>query len=413
MAIGRSALWVRNQAIKTAQRKTRERRARQECRTFTVKVDYRKLTVAQRDALNGLFRDAKHLYNDVVSAESIKGYVIPSVVTVTLPDGTREERALDHIGAQTKQGIVRQAKDNIKSLAGLKKTGHKVGALKRVKSVDSIPLKQFGRTYAIHGSYIRVEKVPGWMHVTGMRQIGEGWKPANAKLLRKASGYYLAVTCYRDKTDSVEAREPEMPIGGMDAGMKTDLTESDGTETNRRYPDTGKARYWARRMSKRDKNSRGWRAANRLYRKEQERLQSQRTCAAREEYQRLVAGPTPRYGTLVVQDEQIANWIRSYGGAKLHGGILGRLYAMLKTDPHVIVLNKWQPTTAWCRLCGCRTPTPPSERIWRCAYCGAKEKRDLHSALNMIALKDRALSHGDLRKPRDVPVGPYCACRAF
>lgn len=410
MPISKRSLKARNKRIKASRKTTRNRRKTQVCRVFTCKVDYGKLTEKQRNALTELFRDAKRLYNDCVLADSVFGYAIPKSVTVRMPDGSFENRDLNRIGAQSAQGVVQQAKDNIRGLKALKEHGHKVGALKPVKHVDCIPLKQAGRTYRLNGSYIKVEKIPGMMHLTGTRRL-ESWEVGPAKLLRRATGYYIAFSCFKDKAEYEKSRPakpaPLIPIGGIDAGLKADITESDGTTTIRHYPDSAKARYWARRMSKRDKADKGWWKANRQYRMEMDRLKARRKHAAIAERQRLEA----KYATIVIQDEQYAQWRKRKGwfkaGRILQGGILGRLYALLKPLPQVIVLDKWQPTTAWCRNCGRRTPTPLKKRTYTCAYCGVREDRDQHAALNMIALKDMPLTHEELRRPRDIPIGPY------
>ena len=409
MPISKDALQQRNRRIRESRNRTRKRRTMQVCRAFSCKIDYRKLKPAQLEALNGLFRDAKHLYNDCVLSDSVFDYRIPKRVEVRMPDGSHETRELSHLSAQMSQGIVQQASDNVRGLKTLKTNGHKVGGLKPVKTVNSIPLKQPGRTFRLNGSYIHVERVPGMLHLTGVRQL-DGWEIGPARLIRRASGYYVAFSCFgnRDEYEREHPRPmPANPVGGLDAGLEHDLTESDGTTTIRRYPDTAKARYWARRRSKRDKANKGWWKANRQYRLEMERLKDQRKHAAIEEKHRLEA----KYRRIVIQDEQIASWRKRNSWPKagriLQGSILGRLYATLKQHPQVTVLNKWQPTTAWCRQCGRRTKTPLSQRMFLCAYCGIRESRDVHAARNMIALADQPISHAELRKPRDVPVGPY------
>lgn len=325
-----------------------------------------------------------------------------------LPDDIRLTRYM-RVGRPS-PGVVVETKDNMRALAALKKKGYEVGALKPVKSFDSIPLKQPGRTYRLRGNYIRINRIPGLMRLTGMKQL-DGWEIGPAKLLRKASGYYVAFSCFKDKTayekEQPYTPAPVNPIGGVDAGLKDEIVESDGTKTTRRYPDSRKARYWARRMSKRDKSSRGWWKANRTYRMEHERLAARRKHAAIEESQRL----TRKYATLVIQNEQIRTWNKNKGyargGRKIHAGILGRLYANLKQQQNVIILDKWQPTTSWCRNCGRRTPCPVNLRTYTCAYCGVREDRDQHAALNMTVLRLAPLSYTDLRKARDIPIGPY------
>lgn len=410
MPIGEQSLKARNKRIKDSLNATRKRRETQVCRSFTCKVDYGKLTTEQKTALAELFLDAKHLYNDCVLSGNVFDYIIPKSVTVRMPDGSFEDCGLTRIGAQPAQSIIQQIRNNIRGLRTLKAHGYKVGSLKPVKHIDCIPLKQPGRTYRLNGNYIKVAKIPGVLHLTGIRQLND-WEIGPSKLLRRAAGYYVVFSCFKDKAEYKRSKQvkftPLIPVGGIDAGLKADITESDGTTTIRRYPDSVKARYWARRMSKRDKSNRGWWKANRQYRMEMDRLKARRKHAAIAERQRLEA----KYATIVIQDEQYAQWRKRKGwfkaGRILQGGILGRLYSMLKPLPQVIVLDKWQPTTAWCRNCGRRTPTPLKKRTYTCAYCGAREDRDRHAALNMIALKDMPLTHEELRRPRDIPIGPY------
>lgn len=410
MTLDKTGIAERNKRIGESRKATKLRREHQVCRAFTCKIDYRKLKDGQREALSQLFLDAKRLYNDCITSDDAFSYTPPRIVNVRMKDGSFEQRELSRIGVQTMQGVIQQAKDNIRGLSKLKEKGYKVGALKPVKYFNSIPLKQPGRTYRLNGNYIHVERIPGVMHLTGVKQL-DGWELGPAKLIRKASGYYVAFSCFKDKTEYEDGKPycppPTIPIGGVDAGLKDEIVESDGTKTTRRYPDTTKLRYWQRRMSKRGKNTSSWREANRQYRKEQDRLKARRKHAAIEEARRL----TGKYATLVIQDEQIHSWNKSTGyvkgGRKIHAGILGRLYSTLKQQPHVIILDKWQPTTAWCRYCGRRTPCPVEQRTYVCAYCGVEEDRDQHSGLNMTILQKQPISHEDLRRPRDIPIGPY------
>jgi len=48
-----------------------------------------------------------------------------------------------------KQALIKRLQDNVRGLAELKKKGVKVGKIKFVKAVHSIPLIQYGLTYWI------------------------------------------------------------------------------------------------------------------------------------------------------------------------------------------------------------------------------------------------------------------------
>lgn len=427
MPISREALEARNEAIKASRARTLERRKAQVCRTVTCKIDYPKLKQAQRDALNGVFRDAKHLTNDIILYEGdvFKDYRIPDSVQVRMPDGTYETRELDSLGSHMKQSILQRQKDNIKGLAALKRNGHRVGALRPVKSVDSIPLKQNGGTFRLDGNYIRIQKVPGYMHLTGTRRLRRFDEVGSATLIRKPYGYFVAFCCYRDRTqyeaeqgakrEARRSRVERVPVGGLDANLTNETVESDGTVSNHRYPETRKAKLLQRRMSRRDKSSNGWKRANRQYRREQDRLRVQRDMAALAEFIRL----TDKYEVLAIQDESIAAWGKRdgyvRGGRKLQGGILGRLYALLRAEAKeptianssVVVLDKWQPTTSWCWRCGRRTPHEPGRQVFECTYCHLREDRDVHAARNMTRLARQPIPAKDLMGDRSIPIGPY------
>ena len=69
---------------------------------------------------------------------------------------------------------------------------------------------------------------------------------------------------------------------------------------------------------------------------------------------------------------------------------IGLIKAKLKQLPQTIVLDKWIPTTKWCPMCGRLHDMPTDIRTYVCE-CGYHEDRDVHSANNMIAIKDLVL----------------------
>ena len=54
-------------------------------------------------------------------------------------------------------------------------------------------------------------------------------------------------------------------------------------------------------------------------------------------------------------------------------------------------MDKYIPTTKWCPNCGKRHSIGLDERIYSCD-CGYQEDRDIHSAKNMIAIKNLVFS---------------------
>ena len=50
----------------------------------------------------------------------------------------------------------------------------------------------------------------------------------------------------------------------------------------------------------------------------------------------------------------------------------------------VKMLDKWFPTTKYCRHCGSKVALELKDRIFECPNCKTKEDRDIHAANNMI-----------------------------
>ena len=53
-------------------------------------------------------------------------------------------------------------------------------------------------------------------------------------------------------------------------------------------------------------------------------------------------------------------------------------------NDRVKILDKWFPTTKYCRHCGTKVELELKDRIFECPNCKTKEDRDIHAADNMI-----------------------------
>lgn len=99
-----------------------------------------------------------------------------------------------------------------------------------------------------------------------------------------------------------------------------------------------------------------------------------------------------KYETIVIQNEQIAKWHKGLFGKQVQHSCIGLVKAKLKALPQTIVLDKWIPTTKWCPKCGTVNKYITLEdRTYKCG-CGYEYDRDIHSAKNMLAIKDLILT---------------------
>ena len=74
---------------------------------------------------------------------------------------------------------------------------------------------------------------------------------------------------------------------------------------------------------------------------------------------------------------------------------MGLIKSKLKALPQTIILDKWIPTTKWCPKCRKKHGIGLNERTYVCE-CGYLEDRDIHSARNMLAIKDLVFSKMNL-----------------
>lgn len=134
--------------IKATVQKTKERRKASILRVYQLKLQ--NLSREKEELLKRAFLEAKWLYNWLVSG--LERLNVPankiSVVEVKAGEGFAE-RALTVLGSQVKQEIADRLKDNLRALRKLKENGRKVGMLKPKRSVNAIPLKQYGITYSL------------------------------------------------------------------------------------------------------------------------------------------------------------------------------------------------------------------------------------------------------------------------
>lgn len=99
-----------------------------------------------------------------------------------------------------KQSVVDRVKTDVSNLSKAKRVGLKVGRLQYKHECNDINLKQFGNTYKIKShNKISVQNI-GVLVVNGLEQINlDEVEFANARLVKKPSGFYIHLTVYTKK----------------------------------------------------------------------------------------------------------------------------------------------------------------------------------------------------------------------
>ena len=385
----KQALLERNKLIAENGKLTRARRALQECKVFDLKIIDNKLKHSQKEAIDRVFLEAKWYKNTIIACDNIQKISTKkqNSVQVKMPDGSFETRELKHLGSHQQQSILAQVKSNLKTLTTQKQNGRKVGRLNFVKEVNSIDLKQYGNSYRFKSATkVKVQGIPGYVRVRGAVQL-QGYELANAKLVKKPSGYHLLITAFKNKEDFKEKEFVKGSKIGIDIGVKTHLTLSNGEKHNVLIEETERLKRLQRKLSRQVKGSNNYHKTRGLIRKQYEYMNNKKNDAAN----KLIHDLLNNYETIYMQDESLKAWVKKNGyvkaGRKLHHSILGRVKAKLVQHDRVVVLKKWVPTTQLCggANCGVLNKHSLDEREYSCS-CGYSFDRDTHAALNMIRL---------------------------
>ena len=143
-----------------------------------------------------------------------------------------------------------------------------------VSSYSSLDLKQYGTTYKFKKGRVRIQNVPGWIKIRGQHQLN-GWELANAKLVRKANGYYLHVTAFKNTTEVPDTYTPNTKIG-VDMGLSTHLTYSNGEKIRSVVEETDRLKRLSRKLARQTKGSNNHTKTKTLIRQEHQKMVNKR-----------------------------------------------------------------------------------------------------------------------------------------
>lgn len=370
---------TKSQIIRETLKATKSRRKGLLCRVFELKVDESHLSKIQKDKINRLFLEAKWLYNGILSSENIFEYpdkLKDVKVNVFNPETQKcdlEEIRNIKLPAQIKQSLLQRTKQNIYNLAKARAKGSKVGRLNFAKKVNSIPLKQHGNTYRIKKNKISITGI-GWIKVRGTNQIKPEYEKANAVFVKRASGYFLKVTCFVPKVEFPKSGEI-----GLDFGIKDSITFSDGRKFNWDFKIPKTLKHRQRKTSKKKKGSKNRIKANLKVKKLYEKWTNKKNDAANKFVHSLKG-----YKTVVIQDENLKGWQSGLFGFKIYNGILGRIKDRIKRLSTSKIVGRYEPTTILCPKCLVKNRISLSQRDYNCS-CGFYHKdRDVKAAITIL-----------------------------
>ena len=382
----------KNKQIVQTLKNTRTRRKHLKAKTYELKINTHKLSKHQENTIKQMCLEYKWVYNDAVSHlkanNNLKEYDTKlKTVDVRLGKDSNEydTRSLKTLPASMKQFAKAQIIDSLKGLKTLKTNGRKVGSIEyRKKDITSLTFKQVGIDFNINyaNNTVKLSKI-GSVKVRGLNQFSHDAEiGGRLKLLIRPTGYYLHLTVYTIPTDY--SHVPKGSVVGLDMGIKTMLTTSDGIEYDCKIYHTSRLKKLQRKLSRQVKGSNNYSKTLNSIKVEYEKIANKKNDYAN----KVVHDLLNNYETIVLQDENIKGWHSGLFGKQVQVSCLGRLKASLvslKDSPRVIVIPKSCATTQLClgENCGRLNKMPLSQRMYSC-NCGYSAPRDIHSANSMI-----------------------------
>lgn len=356
---------------------TKQRRENQACKTYQLKVDLSHLSEAALDQLKLLFLEAKWFYNDMLArGNPINADYKRTEVLVKNASGELEARLLTCLSAQMRQEIVDRSRDNMRSLASLKARGYSVGLLKFKSRINSIPLKQYGKTHQLIANYVKIQNIAQPLKVMGVDQIPKNAELASAVLKAEGRSYCVHLSTFQPRAE----RRCVLQAVGIDFGITEQMTLSNGVGVEESVRDTPRLRRIHKELSRRTRYGRNWRKTVFKLLREYEKLGNRK----RDVKNKIVSRIVSTYETVVVQDDSVSGW-QKVGGRRVRettvGGIMGALKERAGTS---IVVPRGLPTTMQCSRCGAKQRLALKQRTYRCPHCGQGRDRNLNSAINIL-----------------------------
>ena len=381
--------------IKMSKQQTSLRRQSQIVKVYECKIVEKRLNKKQKEELEMLFVEGKWFYNHVLNLH--KDIELRKINTTYIKEvkhfnKDKEEiiSKLNYLSAAQKQAILTRMISNEMSISSLVKHSYqKHGNLQFKSELNCIPLKQYGQTYRFKSfNKVKIQGISKTILVRTGNQLQNVDELANANLIKKPDGYYLKVTTYINKENFKEKPSNGKEIG-LDFGIKTNITTSEGEKLDISIEESERLKKLQKQLFRKIKGSNNRNKTIKKIQREYQKISQRKQDKANKIISKL-----KQYETIVIQDEQISNWHKGLFGKQVQNSCLGLVKSKLKQLPQTIILDKWIPTTKWCPKCGHRHNMTLDKRTYICE-CGYQEDRDIHSAKNMLAIKNLVFSNNN------------------
>jgi putative transposase len=314
-----------------------------------------------------------------------KEYIIPAdakfpnyhVQAKALTEARKNNSELKSVNAQVLQQVLRTED---RAWEDIRKRNFGFPRFKNVVRMRSFVFPQF-KSNPVDGNKIKLPQL-GWVKFRKSREIAEGFKVKQARVVRRATGYYLMLSIQLD----IDVVNP-IPHGhalGIDIGLDKYLATSDGELINRpKFFNSlhRKLKLLQRRLRNKQKGSNNRFKLNKRIAKLHEKI-----AAARKDFQfKLAHNLCEEVGMIFVEDINFRSWAKGMLRKHTLDANFGQFFQILeyvawKTDTYFEKVDK-NYTSQICPNCETLVGKKLlSERIHNCPACGYTTNRDVAAA---------------------------------
>ena len=279
----------------------------------------------------------------------------------------------------------------------------KAGFKGRVAGYPQFKKKGQHEAFRISSPRTKVEEVSGkrrsyfWIPNLGWVRMREELrfqgKLLSAAVSRVADRWQVSF-CVDVQVNPANA-ENQGEVVGVDLGVRALATLSngdveEGPKALRRW--SKKLRRLCKSLNRKKEGSANWKKAKNALARLYARIANQRNDVAH----KLTSELTKRFGTIVIEDLNVAGMTRNKSLAKsVADASMAEVRRMLeyktaRRGGRLIVADPWFASSKICSSCGHKLDSLPlSVRRWQCPACGVTHDRDLNAAINLKNLAAR------------------------
>lgn len=266
-----------------------------------------------------------------------------------------------------------------------KRKGDRVGFPKfKTKKNNKQSFTMAAEIFKVNGNWLTIQKLYSWINMAQPLRFNGKLKSATISL--KAGHWYISIL--------VELPDPEpichpVETVGIDLGLKTLATLSDGTEfENQKFlrSDLNKLKKLNRSLTRRQQGSNRWYKAKHKLARFHEKIVNRR----KDYTHKITHHIANTYKIVGVEDLNLAGMVKnrklalSISDTSLGEFVRQQNYKCEQTGGIMVKVSRWFPSSKTCFDCGyINRELVLSDRTWTCLGCGVIHNRDWNASRNI------------------------------